>query len=317
MNLSRLDLNLLVALDALLEQRSVTRAAQQLGLSQPALSASLARLRRQFGDDLLVRVGNDYRLTPLALQLKERLALALMAVERVYTAQSDFDPGTSRREFVILASDYWVAVFGAAVAGLLADQAPHTRVRMVINTPAVVDNAQQSLVAADLMMMPHGFLTGLSHQDLFTDEWVCLVSADNADVGAELTVEQLTAMPWVVTLHGPTASTPAMRRLRMLGVEPDPQVIVETFLTVPALVAGSNRVAVLQRRLLDALPANPRLRALPCPIDLGGLHEAMWWHPMHDDDAEHLFLRDVVSRATEGAGAADTIHDADNEAQHM
>jgi len=162
----------------------------------------------------------------------------------------------------------------------------------------VVDNAQQSLVAADLMMMPHGFLSGLSHQDLFTDEWVCLVSADNPDVGDQLTVERLTAMPWVVTLHGPTASTPAMRRLRMLGVEPEPQVIVETFLTVPALVVGSNRVAVLQRRLLDALPAYPGLRSLACPIDLGALHEAMWWHPMHDDDPEHVYLRDTVVQAT-------------------
>lgn len=298
MNLASLDLNLLVALDALLEQRSVTRAADQMGLSQPALSASLARLRRQFGDDLLVRVGNEYRLTPLAVQLKDRLRVALMSVERVYTAQSDFDPESSRREFAVYASDYWIAVNGGAVTRLLAEEAPHARLRLMINTPGVVDNAVAALVNADLLMMPHGFLTGLSHRDLFTDEWVCVVDADNPEIGDSLTAEQLRDLPWVFTLHGPTATTPAMRQLRMLGLEPTPQVITETFLTVPALLVGTRRVALLQRRLADTLPTAIGLRILPSPLDLGPLLEAMWWHPMYDDDAEHAYLREVVVRAT-------------------
>ena len=96
MNLGSLDLNLLVSLDALLQQRSVTRAAEQLGLSQPALSASLARLRRHFDDPLLARVGNDYRLTPLAVQLKERTRVALNSAERVFAAQAEFDPARPR-----------------------------------------------------------------------------------------------------------------------------------------------------------------------------------------------------------------------------
>ena len=92
-NLASLDLNLLVSLDALLQQRSVTRAAAQMGLSQPALSASLARLRRHFGDELLTRVGNEYRLTPLAVQLRDLARLALTGVERVFTAQTGVRPG--------------------------------------------------------------------------------------------------------------------------------------------------------------------------------------------------------------------------------
>lgn len=298
MNLASLDLNLLVALDALLEQRSVTRAADRMGLSQPALSASLARLRRQFGDDLLVRVGNEYRLTPLAAQLKERLRVALMSVERVYTAQSDFDPASSRREFAVYASDYWIAVNGGEVVRLLAEEAPHARLRLMINTPTIVDNAPAALVNADLLMMPHGFVSGLSHEDLFTDEWVLLVDRDNPDVGDAMTPEQLRDLPWVFTLHGPTATTPAMRQLRMLGLEPTPQVITETFLTVPALVSGTRRIALLQKRLATTLPPELGLRLLPCPVDLGSLLEAMWWHPMYDDDAEHAYLRDVVARAT-------------------
>src|SRR5687768_1337459 len=102
MNLGRLDLNLLVSLDAILQQRSVTRAAAQMGLSQPALSASLARLRRHFDDELLTRVGNDYRLTPLAAQLRESVRLALTGVERVFSAQPQFDPASCTREFRLL-----------------------------------------------------------------------------------------------------------------------------------------------------------------------------------------------------------------------
>src|SRR5215217_2732539 len=111
-NLASLDLNLLVSLDALLQQRSVTRAASQMGLSQPALSASLGRLRRHFGDELLTRVGNEYRLTPLAVQLGDLARLALTGVERVFTAQPEFDPASSTREFSLFMSDYGVAVLG-------------------------------------------------------------------------------------------------------------------------------------------------------------------------------------------------------------
>src|SRR5438270_4095952 len=123
-SLPNLDLNLLLSLDALLEQRGVTRAAQQLGLSQPALSASLARLRRHFGDELLTRVGNEYRLTPLAAHLKPRVRLALEGVERVFTAQPEFDPAQSTREFSVFMSDYAAAVLGSPLAELLGEEAP-------------------------------------------------------------------------------------------------------------------------------------------------------------------------------------------------
>jgi DNA-binding transcriptional LysR family regulator len=298
MNLARLDLNLLVSLDALLQQRSVTRAAAQMGLSQPALSASLARLRRHFDDELLTRVGNDYRLTPLALQLRDLVRLALSGAERVFTAQPDFDPGSSTREFTLLVSDYIVVVLGDTLAALLAEEAPHARLRLTPHSPAIVERAEQELLGGQVMMLPHGFLTDVSHRDLYQDEWVCVVSADNPVADDGLTVEHLRTLPWVATYHGQTASTPAARQLRMLGIEPRVQVVTENFITVPTLVAGSNRIALLQRRLVDLLPLSSGIRALACPVELGPLVEAMWWHPGSDDDPEHRYLRDVIVRAT-------------------
>jgi DNA-binding transcriptional LysR family regulator len=300
-NVASLDLNLLVSLDALLQERSVTRAAARMGLSQPALSASLARLRRHFGDELLTRVGNDYRLTPLAVGLKELARIALSGVERVFTAQPEFEPGSSTREFSLVASDYVVAILGDTIAALLTEEAPHTRLRLAANTPSIVERADQVLLTTDLLLLPHGFVTDLSHRDLYRDEWVCVVAADHPVVDAGLTVEDLETLPWVATYHGQTASTPAARQMRMLGIEPHIQVVTENFLTVPALVAGSNRIALLQRRLVDQFPPDIGVRALPCPFEAGPLLEAMWWHPVYDEDPEHRYLRDVVVRAADQA----------------
>ncbi len=317
-NLASLDLNLLVSLDALLQQRSVTKAAAQMGLSQPALSASLARLRRHFGDELLTRAGNEYRLTPLAVQLRDMARGALTGVERVFTAQTDFDPASSTREFSLLISDYGVAVLGDTLAALLAEEAPNARLRFIANSPSAVDRAEQVLLSTELLVLPHGFVTDLSHRDLYRDEWVCIVSSDNEAVGEELTVADLEALPWVVTFHGPTAATPAARQMRMRGIELNVQVVTESFLTVPGLVTGSRRIALLQRRLVELLPLNLGLRALAPPVEVGQLVEAMWWHPAFDDDPEHAYLRDVVVRATELAvgGAGAVISSVDTEAQN-
>ncbi|MCK9795929.1 LysR family transcriptional regulator [Isoptericola sp. 4D.3] len=295
--LVNLDLNLLVALDALLQTRSVTKAAAQMGLSQPALSASLSRLRRHFDDPLLSRRGNEYHLTPLALQLRERTRTVLAGVERVFAAEPVFDPASSTREVRIVASDYSVAVLGARISALLAREAPGMRLHFAANTPSLIDEAERVLVGADLILMPHGFLTDLPHADLHDDRWVCLVADPHPEVGDDLTEDQLRTLPWVMTFHSPTASTPAARRLRMLGVEPHVDVVTEQFLTVPALVAGTRRVALLQERLVRLLPDGFAVRAVGSPLDLGSLVEAMWWHPVNDHDPEHEFLRDVVLRA--------------------
>lgn len=302
-NVANLDLNMLVSLDALLQHKSVTKAAQQLNLSQPALSAALARLRRHFDDELLYRVGNEYHLTPLAAELRQRTRLALDGVERVFSAQPEFNPSESTREFSVLVSDYGITVLGDTLARLLTDAAPHARLRLRPTSPDLVARAEQTLVGTDLMLVPHGFVTDLPHTDLYRDRWVMVVSSDNEHIGAEMTVDDLKTSPWVVVFHGQSAATPADRQLRMLGIEPRVQVVTENFWTVPTLVAGSNRIALLQERLVRLLPLNSGIRTLPCPVGVGELVEAMWWHPVYDRDPEHVFLRDTVVHAAELATA--------------
>ena len=302
-SVASLDLNLLVSLDALVQHKSVTKAAQQLSLSQPALSASLARLRRHFGDELLYRVGNEYHLTPLAAELRQRTGLALDGVERVFSAQPEFDPAQSTREFGVLLSDYGITVLGDTLTRLFTESAPHARLRFRPTSPDLVARAEHTLVGTDLMLVPHGFVTDLPHTDLYRDRWVMIVSSDNENVAEELTIDNLKTSPWVVVFHGQSAATPADRQLRMLGIEPNVQVITENFLTVPNLIAGSNRIALLQEKLVRLLPLNSGLRTMTCPVEVGELVEAMWWHPVYDRDPEYIFLRDIVGRAAELATA--------------
>ncbi len=291
MRLVNLDLNLLLSLDALLQERSVTRAADKLGLSQPALSASLARLRRHFDDELLTRVGNSYQLTPLALQLRPRTSLALVNVERVFESQAAFAPADSRREFVVLASDYAMAVIGEPLCEVIVEQAPLVRVRFQQLQTAIIERAPESLRALDGLLLPHGFLSDVSHIDLYEDQYVFLVATDNSKVGQELTMDNLAELPWVLTYHGPSSFTPASRQLQMLGVEPHVQMVVESFLALPFLVA------LVQAKLADRLTASGDIRAMVCPFDAVPLVGAFWWHPIHNDDPEHEWLRAAFTEA--------------------
>src|ERR1041385_2499447 len=217
--LANLDLNLLTSLNALLQERSVSRAAERLGLSQPSLSASLARLRRPFSDDLLDRVGNHYELTPLAAQLAEQTTGALAAVARVFASEPDFDPATSEREFTVLISDYAITVLGPTLAALL-QQAPPVRLRLHQLAVPAFEDAAQTLGDVDGMVLPHGILSDLPSQQLFTDEWVCIVAAGHPGIGEKLTMADLERLPMVVTYQSATAYTPAAKQLSMLGVQP-------------------------------------------------------------------------------------------------
>jgi len=306
MQLSGLDLNLLVALNALLREVSVTRAANRLNLSQPALSASLARLRRHFDDELLKRVGNRYELTPLAVQLQPLCDVALDSAHRVFTTEPAFSPSTSQREFTVLCSDYAMAVLGGVASTMMNERAPHLRLRLRQHTPDMIARAPEVLRTVDGLVMPHGFLSGLPHADLYEDSWVCLVSRDNTAVGSEMTMELLAQLPWAMMYHAPTAFTPAERQLQMLGVQPKVQIVVESFLSLPFVVAGTDRVAMIQRNLVPGITAGGDVRVLACPFDAVNLVEALWWHPMFDRDRGHIWLRalfvEAGRRISESAG---------------
>lgn len=294
-SLRNLDLNLLVTLDALLQERNVTRAAKRVGVTQPAVSAALGRLRRHFDDELLRRNGNRYDLTPLAELLATRTAPALLGVQRVFDAAPDFDPQTARREFTVMMSDYATAVFGDGLATRVAERAPGVRLHVREVNAYSVNHALETLLSIDGMVLPHGFIHDVPSDDLWEDTWVCVVARDNHAIGDVLTLEDVARMPWVVSFNSATAFTPAVQQLRMIGIEPDIRVVVESFLSLPFLVAGTDRVALVQGRLAARLAEAAGVRVLSCPWEVVPLVEAFWWHPAMYGDPAHSWLRAVLS----------------------
>jgi DNA-binding transcriptional LysR family regulator len=307
MDLPGIDLNLLVALRALLRERNVTRAGESIGLSQPATSAALARLRRHFGDELLSRDGGRYVLTPLGASLLDQAEVALRYVEHTFAARPVFDARTSDREFTVIMSDYALTVLGAELFRQLEQQAPNVRLRIRPTSVEAVDDAPAALRTADLMVLPRGFVADQPSVELYRDRWVCVCAADNRLVGATLTREDLGRLRWIVTYDSPTQFTPADKHLKLAGIERHADVVVENFLALPFLLAGTQRVCILQQRLARKLQACGGVRLIKLPLDVPELIEAAWWHPSRASDPGHRWLQQLVRDSAAALGDLDAI----------
>ncbi|MFE2565434.1 LysR family transcriptional regulator, partial [Streptomyces mirabilis] len=178
MGLGAIDLNLLVALEALLEEKNVTHAGVRLSTSQSAMSGSLARLRRHFNDELLVRVGREYELTPLAERLLPVVQASLHKAEEALSLTRHFEPARSRQRFSVVMSDYVMTVFVEPLLRAIAQEAPGVR----IDFHPIVDGQLETethLRCHDLMIVPLGYqLPGVS-EAVMHDRFVCLVDPDN------------------------------------------------------------------------------------------------------------------------------------------
>jgi DNA-binding transcriptional LysR family regulator len=215
-------------------------------------------------------------------------------LERVFGSQPHFDPEREDREFVILASDYAVTVFGAELAREISTRAPRARISFRHPSEAHIADPAGQLPAVDALLMPHGIVDGLPSVELFADRWVCAVSEDNPEVGESITLGQLAALPWAAYQRAHAASV--TQQLSMLGIEPRVQVLADSFQLLPSLVAGTRRVALIHELLAARLGLGPGsdIRLLDCPFDAIPVQEALWWHPVHIHDAGHLWLRELA-----------------------
>ena len=302
MRTASIDLNLLAALDALLAERNVTRAGRRLGLSQPTMSEALARLRRHFDDQLLVRVGNSFELTPLGAGLRATSAAAMQLVEQTFAAAQGFDPEACEREFVLQASDYAAAVLGPYLMRAIRQASPVTRLRLE-QLPADGAAAISGTRSPDGVILPRSLApAGMPGMTLFEDRWVCLAAADNPAVNGGLTVEKLAALPWVVH-HDMQSHHPVLADLRARGLAPETRFSVGGYQLLPELVRGTDHLCLLPHRLA-ARVAGPELCVLEVPFDLPPVVETLWWQPGQTHDPSHRWLRDLV-RAAARAGPGD------------
>jgi DNA-binding transcriptional LysR family regulator len=297
LNLKDVDLNLLVALDALLRERSVTQAGRQMGLSQPSMSAALSRLRELLGDPLLERAGREYRLTPFARDLRAPLSALLSSIERTLESGKTFDPTAAQRRFKIACSDYVSCVLFEPLIERLTQSWPGIRIHLQPFDRGL--SSQLTSRRVDLSIQPPGFVEGCASQRLFQDEWVCAVWRGHPDIGDQITREQLYSLPHASFSLG--VGSLAEYHLATPAHSVHVHVTSVSFVALPFLVRGTRLVTMIQRRLAAKLQDSAEIRVLEMPVEVPTIDVSMWWDPTVGDSG-HAWLRGVIAETAQAFG---------------
>lgn len=297
MRFNRLDLNLLVALDALLAERSITRAAERLNLSPSATSNALARLREYFDDELLVQVGRKMEPTPRALGLEESVRDVLVRVDSAIAIQPKFDPTTSDRTFRIFASDYTQLVFAPHLLALASEERCAARFDFLPQ----VSNPQRSLERgeADLLIIPRGFLSPDHPQDvLYAETFMCVVWRDGRMARGPFSRERyLDAGHVVMHPQGGVGSSFEEQFVMRHGVARRVAVTSYGFAMLPALVVGTDLVATVHARLARQLQAAWPVELREPPLEFPVMEQGIQWHKYRSQDPGLVWLRQLLRRA--------------------
>jgi DNA-binding transcriptional LysR family regulator len=297
--ISGLDLNLLVALEALLEDRNVTRAGERINMSQPTMSSALARLRLHFGDELLVRTGRQYGLTPAAEQLLPTVQEALRQVERTLTRTLEFDPATSARQFSLALSGYSIAVLSEPLLRRVRELAPGVRLELW-PIALSIQEADRGLLQHDLLIAPVGFRSGGQPEVIFRDRLVCVVDPGNPRLrDGRLSLEDLGALPHAAATLPHAELDPVGQVLEELGVARQVRVTTAGWLPLPFVVAGTDLVAAVPERLARQMAGAARVVVAEPPFGRVELAEAAWWHPMRAADPALAWLHAILTEVAQ------------------
>ena len=259
-HIGSLDANLLAPLQALLELQHVSRAAERMHVSQSAMSATLARLRRHFDDELLIRSGSAYTLTPLARSLLPLVISAVQAIESAFDARAGFEPRASDRRFTIVASDYAAGVVNPPLRAMLAETAPDVGVHFhsVPGSPGPGPHGPR--VRPDHRPRRIRAARGLPASLSATNSSVCSTLNHPAAAEPEMTIDQLSEIPHAAASFAPNLSTGADRLLDQLGVHRRVAVVSDEWLSLPWLIRDTSLVALLPRRIASWWASAGRLR---------------------------------------------------------
>jgi LysR family nod box-dependent transcriptional activator len=298
MHFHKLDLNLLVALDTLLEERNVSRAAARQNLSQSAMSSALSRLRDYFGDELLIPVGRRMEPTPLAVSLAPQVRNILQQILVTIETRPTFDPSTAQRRLRIMTSDFLIEVLLVDVARQLAASAPGIQLEIFQSGEASLALFLRGEV--DLIIAPdRNLLEEHPHSLLFEDTFSCVVWSGNTIVPDELSLEQYLAMSHVVTHLGtgqPTLFDLWLAELSREGraVERRKDVVAPTFAVLPHLVVGTQRIATMHSRHARLYQQILPLRLITPPPGCPVLREMVQWHRHLDGDPAIRWFVDLL-----------------------
>lgn len=294
-----IDLNLLVVLDALLEEKSVTRAASRVCLSQPATSNALGRLRDVFEDPLLVRMGNRMELTRFALELKEPLRAAICSIEGVLGEPLPFDPARAHTTIRIGASDYIGITLLPALGKVLGRLAPGMEIRVTpLREPEIINRLERDDV--DILLGHFPEVPRMRSEVLFTERFVCVMRQGHPAL-AKSNKSHITLADFVTHQHVAIAREGGQpdiidEWLATLNLERRVGIHVPHFLVAPGIVATNDMISVVARRVVTKLNDTFGLTMLelPCEFGTSELPIHMVWEPHTDHDPALTWLRSMI-----------------------
>jgi DNA-binding transcriptional LysR family regulator len=293
-HIASVDLNLLVVFDALFAEGHATRAAERIGLTQPAVSHALNRLRALFGDPLFVRSPRGMTSTPLAQDIAPSVRSILEQVEGVLLGGRAFDPAQSKRQFVLGLSDYAAFVLLPRLTARLDREAPGVSL-VVRNTSRSVglpmlEDGTVELIAGNFPEPP----SHMREELLYEEDFVCAGRGDHPNLDATLALDRYLSLRHLqVSMKGsPSGYVDAV--LADKGLKRNVAVTVGHFLMAPMLVDASDLVATEPRRLFSPLAGRLPLRLFPPPLSIPPFRVVQTWHRRHEADPGHQWLRRVL-----------------------
>jgi DNA-binding transcriptional LysR family regulator len=301
--LSNVNLNLLVALEALITTKSVSEAARRVNVTTSAMSHSLAALRDLLGDPLLVRIGGRMALTSHAESLRAPLADVLGGVKKLLDGASAFDPKTTERRFVVAAPDFFSTLIAPKLLETLRKEAPHVELSIV---PSVRRGNAWLLESGEVDLALGAVVDdapGIRRLELCTEKFACAVRKDHPEIKDKLTLDQYVKVPHlVITLGDDEQPTWIDEALASKGRGRRIALRTRYFMSAPLIIARSDLLCTAPAMLIDYFAKLVPLSVFEPPLALPSYPEEAYWHERYDSDPQHRFLRELFVRVTSKLG---------------
>lgn len=286
-----IDLNLLIPLKALLHERNVTRAAERIHLSQSAMSRALDRLRSELGDELLVRVGRNYELTPRGSELLEELGQVMPRLARLWAGEP-FTPAQSEARIRLAMTDYASSVVLPPLAEVCGRIAPGITLEVVPWHERTHEEA--GLVTTHLILSPMAVPSTFRVEPLFDDVFLCVLGRKLKHGKSSLTMKEYLSFRHISVETQPTLPNLIDRSLSDAGLQRRVAVHLPYFLAATRMLEATDLVLTMPTRIADPVLASLNLPRLKAPKEIPQIRYSMVWHPRFDSDLLHVWLRETV-----------------------